>query len=263
MVKLMRTYPLGLAALVALLSALPGAAEDKAPPIEPKADKVLKQMSDYLAGLKQFTLEGEEFFDEILDNGQKLQFSHQRKATVSRPSKVLAEFKGDLADRVFTFNGETAVLFDRDKNVYSVLPFKGTIDGLIDTLHDKYGFSVPLSDLILSDPYKVLTREVTSGSYVGTHNVGGVKCHHLAFTQKLVDWQIWIDAGEKPLPRKLIITQKQVRGEPQYTAVLPRWDTAPKVMDSMFDFTPPKGARKIDFLKPQAGGVDKTPDGKK
>lgn len=258
----MRTKTLGLTALVVLLGAVPGTAEDKKLLIDPKADQVLKQMSAYLGGLKQFTFEGEEVFDEVLDSGQKLQFSHQRKVTMSRPSKLVAEFKGDLADRSFTFNGETAVLFDKDKNVYGVLPFKGTVDGLIDTLHEKFAYTVPLSDLILSDSYKVLTREVTSGAYVGTHNVGGIKCHHLAFTQKLVDWQIWIDMGDKPLPRKLIITQKQVRGEPQYTAVLPRWDTAPKVTDTLFDFVPPKGARKIDFLKVPVGGLDKT-DSKK
>jgi len=242
---------LALAGILVTLACLGADAPAKKAPIDAKADQFLKQMCTYLTGLKQFTFEGEEIFDEVLDNGQKLQFSHQRKLAVSRPAKIYSEFKGDLSDRLFYFNGETAALFDKDKNVYSIVSFKGSIDGLIDMLHNKLGFTVPLSDLILSDVYKVLTQDVTSGTYVGTHNVGGVKCHHLAFTQKLVDWQIWIEMGDKPLPRKLVITQKQLRGEPQFTAILSRWDTAAKLTDAMFDFSPPKDAKKIDFVQAQ------------
>ncbi len=225
-------------------------AEDpKKPAIDAKAEQALKKMSTYLSGLKQFTVEGEETFDEVLDNGQKVQFSHQRKIAVSRPGHVVAEFKGDLSDRLFYYNGKTVVMYDKDKKVYGSHDFKGSVDELINMLHEKLGFSVPLSDLLMQDPYKILTKEVTSGTLVGVHNVGGVKCDHLAFTQKLVDWQIWIETGDKPLPRKLVITQKQLRGEPQYTAVLSRWDTTAKLADTMFDFTPPKDVKRIGFLK--------------
>lgn len=234
-------------------------AQDKTALIDAKAAKHLKQMCDYLAGLKQFTFEGEELVDEVLDNGQKLQFSHQRKAAVSRPNKLHAEFKGDLASRQFYFNGETALLYDKDKKVYGSQAFKGSVDGLIDMLHHKLGFTLPLSDLILADSYKILTQEVTAGAYIGKHNVGGTPCHHLAFTQKLVDWQIWIDAGDTPLPRKMVITQKQLRGEPQFTAILSHWNTAPNLTDSMFEFTPPSGVRQIDFLKVPSADEAKTP----
>lgn len=236
-----------------------GAGESAKKTIDPKADKALKEMCSFLGNLKQFTFEGEELVDEVLDNGQKLQFSHQRKAAVSRPSMMFAQFKGDLADRQFYFNGTTALLYDKDKKVYGSQAFKGSVNGLIDMLHHKLGFTVPLSDLLMSDAYKILTQEVTSGTYVGKHNVGGVPCHHLAFTQKLVDWQIWIDAGDEPLPRKMIITQKQLRGEPQFIALLTRWNTAPKLTDDMFDFTPPTGVRRIDFLKVPGADESKSP----
>lgn len=249
----MKRVVIGVLTLAGILGTTAGfAADAKKSAIEPKADEILKKMCTYLGGLKQFTVQGEEIFDEVLDNGQKLQFSHQRKVAISRPGNVSSEFKGDMADRVVYFNGSAMTMYDKDKNVYGTLKFKGSIDGLIDMLHEKLGFTVPLSDLLGAAPYKVLTREVTSGSYLGIHNVGGVKCHHLVFTQRLVDWQIWIETGDKPLPRKLVITQKQLRGEPQFTAVLSKWDTAPKLTDAAFTFSPPKGARQIDFLKLQA-----------
>lgn len=247
----------GVLALACILGATASfAADAKKPAIEPKADEILKKMSTYLGSLKQFTVQGEEIFDEVMDNGQKLQFSHQRKIAISRPGKVSSEFVGDMANRQVYFDGNTLTMFDKDKNVYGTLKFKGSVDGLIDMLHTKLGFTVPLSDLLGADPYKILTKEATSGTYLGIHNSGGVKCHHLAFTQKLVDWQIWIETGDKPLPRKLVITQKQLRGEPQFTAILSKWDTAPKLTDASFAFTPPKGARQIDFLK--IPGADKS-----
>jgi hypothetical protein len=253
-------------ALIVVCGSEPVQAQEKTAAIDPKAEKHLKQMCTYLAGLKQFTFEGEELIDEVMDNGQKLQFSNQRKVSVSRPNKLFSEFKGDLADHQFVFNGETAILFDKDKKVYGSQAFKGSSDDLIEMLHNKLGFTVPLSDLIVTNCYKILTQEVSSGAYIGKHSVGGTSCHHLAFMQKLVDWQIWIDTGDEPLPRKIVITQKQLRGEPQFTALLSRWNTSPKLADSMFNFTPASGIRQIDFLRVPETENSKTrklsPDGK-
>jgi hypothetical protein len=80
------------------------------------------------------------------------------------------------------------------------------------------------------------------------HFVGKIKCHHLAFHQKLLDWQIWIDAGKEPLPRKYVITFTSQRNQPQYTALIHRWDVNPKLSDEQFEFHPPKGFRQVEFL---------------
>jgi hypothetical protein len=90
-----------------------------------------------------------------------------------------------------------------------------------------------------------------------------VKCHHLAFRQRTLDWQIWVDAGEQPLPRKLVITFKREIDQPQYIALIHRWDVNPKLSDSLFQFQPPEGVRKVDFLdrhaklQPLKDGINK------
>ena len=119
---------------------------------------------------------------------------------------------------------------------------------MIDELHERFGIDQPLSDFLFSDPYKVLTEHVQRGTYVGLHHVGKVQCHHLAFQQRRLDWQIWIDAGENPLPRKLLITFKRQAGEPQFTALLHRWDVNPSLADDTFQFQPPTDLKKVDFL---------------
>jgi hypothetical protein len=76
-----------------------------------------------------------------------------------------------------------------------------------------------------------------------------VKCTHLAFRGSEVDWQIWIEDGDKPLARKFILTSKKVAGVPEFTVLIRSWDIAPKLANSEFSFTPPKGAKKIEFLQ--------------
>jgi hypothetical protein len=38
----------------------------------------------------------------------------------------------------------------------------------------------------------------------------GVECDHLAFRNADTDWQIWIESGAKPIPRKYVITSKGI-----------------------------------------------------
>ena len=125
---------------------------------------------------------------------------------------------------------------------------------------------LPLADLLYSDPYAVLMAGVTYGRYLGLHQAAGVDCHHLAFSQETIEWQIWIDAGDKPLPRKLVISYVQEPGEPQYTAVIRRWSLDPKLPDGLFTFEAPEGAQKIDakaMKRPDEGDKPGTEPGPK
>ncbi len=244
-----RILTVGLA-VVTLLGGvvLVGSTQLESPRIEPKADQYLKAMSSYLAGLKTYSFQVEEFFDEVQDDGQKLQLSNQRHMSVSRPDKVFGVDKGDTANSLFYYDGKTVTVFDRGQKTYATEKVPGTIDAMLDDLHDRFDTHQTLADFLFADPYKVFTENVQSGTYVGLHHVGKVKCHHLAFRQRLLDWQIWIDAGDKPLPRKLLITFKRQVDQPQYTALIHRWDVDPKLSDDLFEFKPPKGVRKVDFL---------------
>jgi hypothetical protein len=124
------------------------------------------------------------------------------------------------------------------------------IDEAVDEVFDKYGFSVPIADLIYKDPYLALIENAESGFLVGRPLIGGKPTFHLAFTQKTVDWQIWIEDGSRPLPLKLLITYKNEFGSPQYTATLSSWNLQARLSESFAEFHPPAGSHKIEFLKP-------------
>ena len=93
---------------------------------------------------------------------------------------------------------------------------------------------IPLADFLYSDVYDRLMGSVQRGVYLGIHDVAGIPCHHLSFQQETIDWQLWIDAGPQPLPRKLVIAYKTEDDVPQYEVTIRKWNLAADVPDALF-----------------------------
>ncbi len=224
--------------------------------VEARADQELKKMSEFLAKVQRFALEAEETFDEIPDGQPKMELTNLRRIAVERPNRVAADAIGDTLNRASWYDGRAVTVLDKEHNVYATIEAPGTIEATLDKLEDEYGVVLPLVDILYSDPYAVLMEGVTYGRYLGIHQAAGVSCHHLVFSQDTIEWQIWIDAGEEPLPRKLVITYVQEPGEPQYSATIRRWNLDPKFPEELFTFEAPEGAQKIDvkaMKRPQEG----------
>ena len=170
------------------------------------------------------------------------------EVSVRRPDRMHAKYNGDDRRSRSYFNGETFTIYDVNVNAYAVTEVPSEIDAAVDQIFDTYGFSVPIADLVYADPYQTLMGYVLSGFLVGRHLVDGTPCHHLAFSQENIDWQIWIEDGRQRVPRKLLITYKNEPGSPQYTARLSGWDFQPRLLDQFFEFHPPAGADEIEFL---------------
>jgi len=223
--------------------------------VDPQAAAILKRMTDYLAGLKQFSVDTRSSIDAVLTSGQKLQFENGATATVQRPNKLHARRKGDLLNQAFYFDGKSLSLSNPDDKYYATVAAPASLEEMLDFARTKLGVFVPAGDLLYKNAFELLTQDVKSGFIVGKSIVGGVRCDHLAFRGPEVDWQIWIEEGAKPLPRKYLITSAHDAAAPQFSVVLSDWNTAPQLTDFAFAFTPPKGARKIDFLQLTAGGA--------
>ncbi len=214
--------------------------------VEARADAELKKMGEFLAKLPHFALEAEETFDEIPDGELRRQLTNTRRIAVERPNHFAADVTGDTLSRASWYDGRTVTVLDKEHNVYATIEAPVTIDATLDNLQDEYGVVLPLVDILYSDPYAVLMESVTYGRYLGIHQAAGVACHHLAFSQATIEWQLWIDAGDKPLPRKLVISYVQEPGEPQYSATIRRWNLDSSVPEGLFTFEAPEGAERVD-----------------
>jgi hypothetical protein len=231
--------------ILARLSA-PGHAQPAG--IDPQAEKLLKRMSDYLTGRQQFSLKAESTLEVVLTSGQKLQYDSPATLTVSRPNKLRAHRKGDIVNQEFFYDGKNLTLYNPRENLYATTAAPPTIDEMLDFAREKLNIIAPGAELLYKNAAERMLKVTMSGFVVGPSVIGGAKSTHLAFRGAEVDWQIWIEDGDKPLPRKFILTSKKVSGEPQFTVLIRNWDVAPKLTNQEFTFTPPKGAKKIDFL---------------
>lgn len=216
--------------------------------IDSQAQQYLKQCCSYLASLQNFSFRVDETIQEVNDDGQKIDYSNRRHVTIARPNRLRVDSTGDTANRLFVYDGKTVTLYDKEHNVYGTDKAPDTIDAMLEQMNQRFGYTPPLADFYFADPYKALTEDVQSGAYAGDATVGDTKCHHLVFRQKTIDWQLWVTEGDKPLPRKLVITYKREANGPDFTAVFAHWDTNVNVNDEMFEFKPPAGATKIGFV---------------
>jgi hypothetical protein len=206
------------------------------------ADKILKAMSDYLATQKTVSLTYDSDIEVVTTALQKIQFTSSGQVQLSRPDKLRATRSGGYADVELVYDGKQLTIFGKGANAYTQVDAPGTVDQLINRLHDEFGISSPGADLMLSDSYSYLMADVIEARHIGHGVIDGVDCNHLAFRNADTDWQIWIEIGARPIPRKFIITSKGVTGAPQYTLRVKDFRTDAGAVADAFVFKPPQGA---------------------
>ena len=238
-----------LSLVIAIAVSTPALAQTDTPGIQPQAEQLLRKMSDFLGRQNQFSVSTENTLEAVLVSGQKIQFDSPGTVHVKRPNLLKASRKGDLVDQDFYYNGKTLTLFSPSSRYYASTPAPATIDQAINMARDELDLIAPGADFMFQSSFDMLIKDAESGFYVGKALVGGVKCDHVAFRGKEVDWQIWIQEGDKPLPKKYVITSKLMSGSPQFTVFINTWNLTPKLPTSMFSFKPPKDSTQINFLR--------------
>ncbi len=179
-------------------------------------------MSDYVASQKNISVTYDSDIEVITSDLQKLQFTSSGQLTLSRPDKLRASRTGGYTDVEFVFDGKTFTVFDRDNKAYAQSDATGSIAQLVERLRSEYFVEAPGADLLLAGSYDILTENVTDAKHIGLGVINGVECEHLAYRTPDTDWQIWVEVGDRPIPRKYVITNKAVTGGPQYTLRHPR-----------------------------------------
>jgi hypothetical protein len=208
------------------------------------AKRILKSMSDYMASQKNLSADFDAGLDVVTTEGQKIEFTASGSTALSRPNKLRATRRGAYSDIELVFDGETTTIIDRGDNEYAQVKAAGTVDKLVDQLRLKYGVELPAADLLMSNSYDELIKDVVDAKHMGQGVIGGRDCEHLAFRNQDTDWQLWVRTGNQPLPCKLVITSKTVKGLPEYTVVFRDWKTEP-AREGTFAFTPPSGAKVV------------------
>ena len=230
-------------------------AQAQTPAVDPAAVQKLKQMTEFLDGLQQFSVQTQSTIEELHVSGHRVDKDLAANVTVKRPNKLRAARAGGLMDQRFFYDGKTLTLYNPAEKVYATEAAPDTIERMIDFARETVGILLPAADLLYRNAFPLLMQDVTLAAVVGKTVLDGVTCDHLLFSRPDVDFQVWIAEGSQPLPRKYVVTETGTPALLSITTVLRDWNTAPAVDDAQFTFVPPKDADAIRFLPRQATGA--------
>jgi hypothetical protein len=210
-------------------------------------DQLLRQMSEKLAQAKEFSFKVDRKLDAALVEGRNIPENAQIEISVSRPGKFLAKSDSQDTVRRLIFDGQNLSVYDETMKLYSTVPVPGTIDEAVTKINERYGFTPPLAEFVLSDPYGALSPRIKSQAYKGKETVGGIECHHLSFGGQVADSELWIGVADL-LPRKLMATFKDREGGPQLQADFSDWNLAVALDDKFFNFVAPQGSERVEMV---------------
>jgi hypothetical protein len=246
--KLKTRHKLYLVALTVLLGFSSVASQADGVQQDARAIEVLKQMSAYKSSLNQVVIKGVTFTDARLGGGLIVSNAEEVSVSIKRPGSMLITSSDGEATKGFYFHNGLFTLFNSAKNLYGQADIPKEIEAAINYALNELGIEAPLMDMLYKD---AATHLITSNETIlyltDKARVGGADCHHLAIRSAEADVQLWVEEGERPLTRKIVITSKWEGGSPRFTANLD-WDTNPEFKPGIFEFKAPEGATKIEFI---------------
>ena len=223
--------------------------------VEDGAVDALKEMSTYLASLNTAAVTSQGSLDVVTNNGQRIQLDGVVNYKLRRPNGLVVDYKSDIKSRRFMYDGKTFTIYSPQLGFYSQVAAPPTNREVLDLIYDKFGIALPLEDLFRwADPdYASRVQQFQSAYEVGTATIDGVATDHYAFREEGVDWEVWIQQGDQPLPRKIAIVDRLDPAKPTFTARL-MWNVNPTFSDSDFTFVPDANAKRIQSATYQGPG---------
>jgi len=228
----------------------PAAAEE--PGLSEDAAKIMARMTDFISAAPAFSLVSDTGHEVLQKNGHMLEFGSQLTLAIQRPSQAVGRFDSRDGDVSITvLDGKTLSVYVATHGIhaYDATRQPGDIDSSLEFLANLITVPRQLRDFFSRDLTASLSIAVMSGYYVGESKISGVVCDHLALRGDKEDVQVWIARGDEPVPRRIVITYRELEGQPQFWVQFAEWDFSPDLSDTTFTFSPPEGAERIRFFE--------------
>ncbi len=245
-----------------LAAAAPAASAQNAPPqaaapaapvrntIEPKAIDILKAASAALAGAQDLSFTSVATYERAALNGQPLFYSTVSKVTMQRPDKLRVITLGDQTPDEFYYDGKAMMAYVPSADLVAVADAPPTIDKLLDEVWEKAAIYFPFSDVLASDPYAALSKNLRSAFYVGQSiAVGGVKTDMVAIAGDDAAGELWIGADDH-LPRMIRVVYANEPAHALYQTEFSDWKLGEKAEAAAFTSEKAAKGKRIEFAPP-------------
>lgn len=210
------------------------------------AMKILEAMCAHSATYSSYLVES----TEAVERKGATPVNVKRRILISAPDHITATGRDGSVSMRFWYDGKTVSVLDEDKNVYATIEAPPTMEAMVDMLHEDYGLTIPLIDILMPNLCRLLVPVLNSIEYDGNEEVEGRNCHKLVIQADDFAAIVWVDADdEAPLPRKVDVTYEAEGHKPRYVGVINTWKAAENIDQSVFVFRPPPDARQIEMLK--------------
>jgi hypothetical protein len=230
------------------------------PLLSEKASGILARMSDFISKVPAYSLISDTGHEVRQPNGHVLEYGSHLALTIRRPSQAIGRFEsrnGDIS--IIVLEGKTLSVYGATDNTsfYDTTRQPGDIDSSLEFLANQVATPRQLRDFFSTDLTAFLASAVRSGYYVGESKISGVICDHLALRGDKEDVQVWIARGAEPVPRRIVITYRQIEGQPRFWAQFTEWNFSPELSDTTFTFSPPEGAERVRLFVEISGEKSK------
>ena len=214
-----------------------------------QAMEILQNMAKTIAGAEQFSVTLMSSYDAPQADGQMIEYGAIRNIQVKRPDKMRIEkLRSDGDERILVFDGKEIIVHNVSDNIYAKAEKAGTVDDAIKHLVSVLKTPVPLARMFRTTLPAELEKLVADIDYVELNTLTDVPTDHLAVRTKDVDFQIWIARGKEPLPRRIVMTYKNFRGDPQFRADFTNWNLSAKGVIGPFTYAPSKNTELVPML---------------
>jgi hypothetical protein len=218
--------------------------------IEPAALALVKAMSEKLAAAKTMSFTAVTTYESPDRTGEPLAYFTRSQVTLQRPDKLRVITPGDGPRTEFYYDGKTAQAYEPAVNLVAVAEAPDTIDAMLRAAFEKAAIYFPFTDVIVSDPLKMITENLRIAFVVGKSIVvGDVPTDIVVLVGPFVHVQLWIGSDDK-LPR---LARAIFIGDPshyRHTVALSDWKLDQPVAADAFTSAALAGARKVEFVPP-------------
>jgi len=222
--------------------------------IEDGAIEALKDMSNFLMSATTLGLTSQGSLDAVTNDGQRIQLDGVTTYKIRRPGFVI-DYTSDIKSRRFIYDGKKFTVYSPQLGYYSSVAAPATNREVLDTIYNKFGIRLPLEDLFRwgEGVNADRIRALKSAYEVGSATIDGVPTDHFAFREAQIDWEVWVQKGDQPWPRKVVIVDRTDPSRPTFTARL-NWQLNPSFTDADFTFVPDANAKQIQMATYKGAG---------
>ena len=217
------------------------------------------EMARFLGNQQRFSVGLRAGYEVVQQNGQKIEFGERRDILVARPNHVrIIESTSHGKKSFMLFDGRKITMFDGETELFAQAPQPGDIDKTVIHFVRDLKMRLPLAPILMRTFADELQRRIKSIDYVESTDIMGIPAHHMAGRTRTVDFQVWIAAGDTPLPLRIVLNYPHQEGNPQFWANFNGWNLSPAFVPNSFVFSPPAKARQILFaadLVPATSGA--------